>query len=248
MVFQALGDICLIKKEDKQLAQEILKKLPRFKSVYFSSKITGKLRKPNVIWLAGEKNTRTKIKENHCEFVIDISKVMFSKGNQEEKRQIVSQIKEKEDVLDMFAGIGYFTIPIAKLTPAKVWAIELNPDSVELLNQNITLNKIKDKVTVIEGDCKLKALELRRKFNRIHMGYFDVNNKKGTYDFLPTALKVCKKGGIIHFHELAEASKDIEKRVKEIAEKQGYKIKILNSRKVKKYSIKNYHWVIDLQI
>ena len=94
--FQALGQICLIKQKDKQVAQEILKKHSQFKSVYYQGKISGKLRKPQVEWLAGERNTLTKVKENYCEFLVDISKVMFSKGNQEEKRRIVSQIKDAE--------------------------------------------------------------------------------------------------------------------------------------------------------
>jgi tRNA wybutosine-synthesizing protein 2 len=237
--YQALGEICLIKQKDQKVAQEILNRHKRFKSVYYADKISGKLRKPEVIWLAGEKNTLAKVKENYCEFIVDISKVMFSKGNQEEKRRIVSQIKGKEDVLDMFAGIGYFTIPIAKLTPAKVWAIELNPDSVELLKHNIKLNKIKDKVTVIEGDCKIEALSIGKKFDRIHLGYFP-----NTYEFLPTALKVAKKSAIFHFHEISEKSEDIISKIKEITPK----IKVLKSKKVKKYCVSKYHWVIDFQL
>jgi len=236
--YQAIGTICLIKQKDKKIAQELLADYSRFKSVYYAGNISGQLRTPNVQWLAGEKNTLAKVKENNCEILVDISKVMFSRGNQEEKRRIVSQIKGKEDILDMFAGIGYFTIPIAKLTDAHVWAIELNPDAIELLKHNIKLNKIQDKVKIICGDSKIEALSLNKKFDRIHMGYFP-----GTYSFLPTALKVTKKGAIIHFHELAEDSQEIIDKIKKIEPA----IVIQKTTKVKKYGRKTWHWAIDLQ-
>jgi tRNA wybutosine-synthesizing protein 2 len=241
--YQALGQICLIKQKDKKVAQEILKKHNRFKSVYYSGKISGQLRKPNVQWLAGKKNTLTKVRENQCDFIVDISKVMFSKGNQEEKRRIVKQIQEGEEVIDMFAGIGYFTIPIAKLTSAKIWAIELNPDSIKLLKQNLKLNKIENKVKVIQGDSNIEAIALGKKFDRIHMGFFP-----GTYDFLPTALEICKEKGIIHFHEVAENPEQIEEKIKQISSQEKVKIKVLKKTKIKAYGIRIWHWVLDLQI
>jgi tRNA wybutosine-synthesizing protein 2 len=240
--YQALGEICLIKQKDRVRAREILQKHNRFRSVYYHGKIVGNKRTPNVQWLAGEKNTLTKVKENDCSFVLDISKIMFSKGNQEEKRKIVSQIKKKEAVLDMFAGIGYFTIPIAKLTQANVWAIDINPDSIDFLKKNLKLNKVEDKVVVIQGDSNIEALALGKKFDRIHMGYFP-----GTYAFLPAALKVCKKNGIIHFHEIAETSEQISNKLKEISTIEKRKIKIIGTRQVKEYGARKWHWVLDLQ-
>jgi tRNA wybutosine-synthesizing protein 2 len=237
--FQALGDICLIKIKDHHVGEHILKKFPRFRSVYYQGKISGKLRKPNVEWLAGERNPVTMVKENFCEFVVDISRVMFSKGNQEEKRRIVNQIQSGEEILDMFAGIGYFTIPVARLSGAKkVWAVELNPDAVELLKQNIELNHVLHKVKVIQGDSKKIVPELGQKFDRILMGYFP-----GTYEFLPAALEVARKGAIIHFHEIAEDSQEIISKIKEI----NPTIEILKTTKVKGYGIRTWHWVIDFK-
>jgi tRNA wybutosine-synthesizing protein 2 len=240
--YQALGGICLIKQKDRKRAKEILTKHKRFRSVYYHGKISGIFRKPDVQWLAGEKNTFTKVRENGCDFVMDISHVMFSKGNQQEKRRIVQQITGKENVLDMFVGIGYFTIPLAKLTPAKVWAIDLSKGCIEFLKQNLKLNKVEDKVTVIQGDSNIEALAIGKKFDRVHMGYFP-----GTYAFLPTALKVCKKNGIIHFHEIAETAEQIEEEIKKIASIEKRKIKIITRHKVKEYGAKKWHWVLDLQ-
>ena len=245
--FQALGEICLVKTKDRKIAKEILQKHSRFRSVYYSGKISGQKRVPNVQWLAGQKKTITVVRENGCDFVLDISKIMFSKGNQEEKRQIVKQIKKTEDVLDMFAGIGYFTIPMAKLTLANVWAIDINPNSIDFLKQNLKLNKVEDKVVVIQGDSNIEALAIGKKFDRVHMGYFDIHSKSGTYTFLPTALNVCKKNGVIHFHEVAEKIETIEEQIRIISKQEKVKIKVLNKRKVKAYGIRKWHWVLDLK-
>ncbi len=47
----------------------------------------------------------------------------------------------------MFAGIGYFTIPILKLEPRAqhVFACEINPDSVFALQQNLRRNGVVSK-------------------------------------------------------------------------------------------------------
>ena len=264
--FQALGQICLIKQKDRKVAKEILEKHNQFKSVYYQGKITGQLRKPDIIWLAGKKNPIARVRENQCDFIVDISKTMFSKGNQEEKRRIVKQInsafadkdrsdisrrlralqkqKDGEEVLDCFAGIGYFTIPIAKLTDAKVWAIELNPDAVSLLKQNLQLNKVADKVQVILGDCKTEAPKLNKKFDRILMGWFP-----GTYQFLPTAIQVAKSRAVIHFHELAETAEEIEQKIEKLIadSSQLRAVQVINKRKVKGYGVRKWHWVLDLQ-
>ena len=43
----------------------------------------------------------------------------------------------------MFAGIGYFTIPIAVHSNVKkIYAIEINPVSYNFLCENIKLNKV----------------------------------------------------------------------------------------------------------
>lgn len=237
--FQALGKICLIKTKNKQVAREILEKRPQFKSVYFQGKISGNLRKPNVVWLAGERNTLTRVRENYCDFIIDISKVMFSKGNQEEKRRIVKEIKDGDEVLDMFAGIGYFTIPIAKLTNCKkIWAIELNPDAVELLKQNLKLNKVENKVEVIQGDSKTEAIKLGRKFDKILMGFFK------SEDFLCTAKKVAKQKATIYMHFLAKEN-EAHNKIKNIAKQQNLKVVLL--RKIKEYAPRINHYVAKLK-
>ena len=232
MVYQAIGDICLIRVKDIKTAERILREHPKFKSVYYQGKIRGKYRLPKIDWLAGEKKTEVLHKENNCIFKLDIKKVMFSKGNQEEKRRMLEKVKPGEVGVDMFAGIGYWTIPIAKFSdPKTVYAIELNPKSHNFLRENIRINKVTDKVIALKGDCKHWCKSLGKVADKVIMGYFD------SVDFLPSALNVLKKAGIIYFHFVAK-----EDGIK--IKLEGLKVKKL--RQVKQIAPRTYHYVAEL--
>ena len=81
---------------------------------------------------------------------------MFSVGNVTEKMRISSFDCSNEVVVDLFAGIGYFTLPYLVNARAKfVHACEWNPRAVEALRKNMALNKIEeDRFAVHEGDCR----------------------------------------------------------------------------------------------
>jgi len=79
---------------------------------------------------------------------------MFSKGNLTERKRLVDQVKEGETIVDMFSGIGYFSLGLAKFSKAKkIYAIELNPESYHYLWENIKLNKVEDKIIPVFGNC-----------------------------------------------------------------------------------------------
>ncbi|HEX3000953.1 MAG TPA: SAM-dependent methyltransferase, partial [Methanoregula sp.] len=79
-----------------------------------------------VLWgTAGEVHHR----ESGYSFILDPQKVMFSMGNRNEKARIAELIRAgpgNERIADMFAGIGYFAIPMAG-AGARVHAMEINP-------------------------------------------------------------------------------------------------------------------------
>ncbi|MBL7206411.1 MAG: class I SAM-dependent methyltransferase family protein [Candidatus Aenigmarchaeota archaeon] len=238
--FQRIGDIVILnlKKQvdslDTEIAQTILDNFPYVKSIWKKSGIKGELRVPEVRHVLGEKRSITIHKENNCLFKMDISKVMFSQGNLKERGRLPEIIKDGEVVIDMFAGIGYFSIPIAKANPGcKIIAIEKNPDSVKLLRENCRLNKVNN-IEIVESDCR----DFCGSADRILMGYFP-----GTESFLEKAFSLLKDDGVVHYHNIYKENELWDKPLKEL--KEFGKMDILYKAKVKSYAPKVWHVVID---
>ena len=187
-----IGDILVVKKEPDNL-EEIIK-LPYINKVVKLGKIRGQKREPEVEMIYGE-GTETIHKENYCKYKFDVAKIMWSKGNTGERLRMSRIPQSSETIIDMFAGIGYFTIPMAVHSkPKKIYAIEINPISYTYLCENVKLNKVEDIVEPIFGDCALQDFD--HIADRIMMGYIG-----GTHHYLDSAMQYLKEGGIIHYHE-----------------------------------------------
>src|SRR3972149_7744046 len=126
-----------ILKYKKKIGGACLHILPYVHTVVLEKGIEGETRKPKIEILAGCKehdSTQTIMKEHGCQFLLDVSKVMWSKGNKSERERMMQLAKGNETVVDMFAGIGYFSIFLAKKAK-KVFALEINPQAVEYLQK-----------------------------------------------------------------------------------------------------------------
>jgi tRNA wybutosine-synthesizing protein 2 len=238
---KVIGDILLVKRDVKN--PETFLELPGVNRVVKLGRIKGLKREPEVNVLIGE-GTETIHRENHCFYKLDVSKIMWSKGNTTERKRIAGLVNEGETVVDLFAGIGYFSIPIAVHSPVeKIHSIEINPTAYNYLCENITLNDVSDKIKPLSGDCR--EITPEGVADRVLMGYIG-----NTHHYLDVALKALKdEGGVIHYHEsVPDKLKFIRPvdRVKESAE--GFEVDILNKRIIKQYSPGVYHVVVDAWI
>ena len=133
MKWKKIGDILVLDKYDPNDDFKEIAKKHNVKTIIKINKIEGDKREPQIKILYG-KETETINKENNCLFKLDLAKVMWSKGNNNERIRIANLVKEDETVIDMFAGIGYFSIPIGKFSPAqKIISTEINPNSYHYL-------------------------------------------------------------------------------------------------------------------
>jgi tRNA wybutosine-synthesizing protein 2 len=246
-----IGNIALIRCSEKldpylkEIGEIIMKLYPSIKSVLKIDKIEGIYRIPKVKIIVGD-NTETIHKEYGCKYKLDVSKLMFCLGNSFERVRTAIQVREWETIIDMFAGIGQFSIPAAKISrPKKIYAIEINPLAYYYLKENIKLNGTYN-IEAILGDSREIILnKLRRIADRIFMGYFPE-----TINFFEYALEaISEKGGIIHFHDLIEKENGLEKIIKEIfniANLKNYYVDIIDSHIVKSYSKYLVHIAIQI--
>jgi len=244
--WEKFGDVLIIKMggiENKRVVAEAYAKVLKCKTVLEDAGgIKGEERRPDFIFLYGN-NAETIHVENGIRYKFDASRIMFSSGNIEERIRMAEVAKKGETVVDMFAGIGYFTLPLAIYGKAKVYACEINPQAYEYLKENVMLNGVADRVKPLLGDCREVAPHSIA--DRVVMGYFD------SIPFFPYALRCIRDDGIIHFHIKCK-DEDFPERIMEIlrdkGKKQGWRVEMLDSRKVKSYAPRIIHGVIDIRV
>ena len=241
MKYKKIGDILIL---DTNYQGDDFKKLAQthnVKTIMKIDHIQGTKREP-VYRIPYGSETETVNKENGCLFKLDLAKVMWSKGNNNERLRIAKLVGDGETVIDMFAGIGYFSIPIGVHANAReVISIEINPNSYHFLCENIKLNKL-DNITPILGDCKVETPKF--KADRIIMGYV-----KTTHHYLKVAIDSLNEGGILHYHEtVPEKLMNTRPLERIISQSGGREVKLLKINKIKKYAPGVEHVVIDARI
>jgi tRNA G37 N-methylase Trm5 len=175
------------------IGRALLELVPSLKSSWLrTGRITGQFRKPDGLeFICGDPTTEIEHHENNIRYRFDFTQIMFSKGNVTERKYLPELVRKDEIIVDMFAGIGYFSLCIAKFAqPKQIYAIELNPVSYQYLKKNIEINKLTKSITPIEGDCSIEVPKLAEsglKADRVIMGVFPA-----PYQYLPHALLVAK--------------------------------------------------------
>jgi len=231
--FDLIGNIALVKfpyefkGNRKKFAEKILKENKSVRTVLEKSgKFSGRLRKMQTSWLAGEKNKEVLYKENGCSFRFNIDTTYFSSRLSGERKELSEKIKKGEEVLVMFAGVGPFSIVIAKNSKAKkVYSNEINREANKYAKLNLELNKLKGKVEFLSGD--IKKVDIKKKFDVIVMPRPRLKSS-----FLEQAFKFSKKGTRIYYYDFCKSDEIllIVEKVKEEAKRFKKKIKILKTK------------------
>ncbi len=230
--YDVIGDIAVLRVREGSkrfiplIAKAILLMHKNVKSIWCQiGPIVGDLRLRELTWVAGEKRAETIHKEHGCKFKVDIEKCYFSPRLSYERMRIVQQVKPSEVVVNMFAGVGTYSILIAKHTKVDViYSIDINLDAVNYMHENVKLNKVEGKVIPIEGDARAVIERgLKGVADRVLMPL-----PERAYEFLDCALLTLKpSGGIIHYYDFEHARKD-EDPVEKVRNKVSKRLRELN--------------------
>lgn len=252
--FDQIGDIIIVRIPDsllekkKLIGDTLLKEVKIVKSVFYQkSPVEGDFRTRNLEILAGENKTKTEYKEFGCRFVVDVANAFFSPRLSTERERIANLIQEGETMVNMFAGVGMFSIMAAKKKNCTVYSIDINPIASKLCEKNIEMNKLTGKVISINGDTvKIIEENLIDKSDRTLMLLPERSD-----EFLDSAIKTTKDGGIIHYysHIHAEKKSDAGKlSEKHYLEVTPVKSEILTSKIVRPVGPRYYQTVVDVKI
>ncbi len=212
-------------------------------------RVNGTYRVRRLVHIAGETRTVTFHRENGCVFKVDIEHAYFSPRLSGEHARVATQVRRGEVVVDLFAGVGPFAILIAKRYGGIVHAIDLNPFAVELLKENIRLNKVSNAVFPYLGDARLIVESYL-----MHVADRVIMNLPGmTYRFIDVACLAMKRdGGIVHYYQFGRGNNACEDAV-ETLEKgvrgAGRRVKkVLTVRKVRSTAPREWQIVVDAVI
>lgn len=192
--------------------------------------------------------------ENDVKYCFDVMRVMFCSGNTTERMHFSEVHAPGERVVDMFSGIGYFTLPLAMKGGVKeIIALEKNPDSCWYLRLNTLINGVGDKVKIFNGDNRVETGKTYEgQCDRVLMGYIPTCE-----EFLPRAYSFLRKGskpnsrvGVIHYHFNSGEKKEAHSCayghvVAQLGEDVAGTFTI-ELRQVKSYSPRTWHYVADV--
>ena len=215
-----------------------------------AGKVSGTYRLRDFEFIAGEHRTMTVHKENGCSYYVDVTKAYFSPRLSHERERVASLVKEGETVVDLFAGVGPFVVLIAKTREdAKVFAVDINPKAVEMLERNASLNRVENRVFPIVGDArKIVDEKLVGMTDRVIM-----NLPETACKFVDVACKAVKPtGGIVHFYGFVRSPDTLDNmksRFLEAVSKTGRKVeKFLEAKAVRETAPYECQAVLDAKI
>ena len=252
--FDQIGDIIIVRipnsllSKKKIIGETLLKEVKIAKSVFYqASAVEGDFRTRNLEILAGDPSTETEYKEFGCKFAVDVENAFFSPRLSTERERIANLTQEGEVMINMFAGIGMFSVMAAKKKKCTVYSLDINPVASKLCEKNIGMNKLAGKIISINGNAsEIIADKLMNKSDRTLMLLPERSD-----EFLESAINTTKDGGIIHYYAHIHADKKSE--VGKLSEEHFLSIspvqsEILGSKIVRAVGPRYYQTVVDVKI
>ncbi|MCE4599971.1 MAG: class I SAM-dependent methyltransferase family protein [Desulfurococcales archaeon] len=250
--FRQVGDIAVFSQthgvpyeEYRKAAEELLAVNPRIRSVWLKRETVGLERVAGLVHLAGDRVTRTIVKEYGVRFYVDISKAYYNPRLASEHHRVAQLVEDGEMVLDMFTGIGGFPLHIATARRALTVGVDLNIDALELAAESLKLNKSRLKGTVVYINADARSLPgiLRGVFDRVIM-----NLPKSSVEFLDAACKLVRNGGVIHVYVISGDESGARRIIEDTMAKHGCTAYIVNVKRVLDYSPGHAIYVVDARV
>ncbi len=206
------------------------------------SGIHGPLRTPDVRVLWGD-GTETVHVEGGVRYSLDVGHIMFSSGNLAERMGLPARVRPGDVIVDLFAGIGYFALPIALRSRAcLVYACEVNPVAFRYLTANIRLNRATNVIPLF-GDCR--GVAPRAVADWVIMGHFEAR------EYLDVAFESLRGRGTIVYHELCPKEQypdALTHRLADAARSRWKNVVSIRTRIVKSYAPGIVHATAELEV
>lgn len=253
--FDIIGDIAVLKIPDSLIekkniiANALLEQVKPLNTILLqSTPVSGDYRLRNLECIGGENKTTAQYREYGCIFNVDLATAYFSPRLSTERYRIAELVQPGENVINLFAGVGAFSIIIAKKVPSSMnYSIDINPEAHNQALENIKINRVTDNVIPILGDARDAIIPLKGKADRVLMPLPEM-----AAEYLDAAISVLKPpSGIIHYysHNYASRRQDaVNESMKEVKSVIKNKYSVISSRVVREVGPRWYQVVLDLKV
>ncbi len=255
--FDVVGDIAIVEIPPEQRSHEaeigaaILKTHRNVRTVLAKAgAVMGTYRLRDFTVIAGNPRTLTVHREFGCQYLVDVAKAYFSPRLSHEHQRVASLVQKGDTVVDLFAGVGPFSVLIARSQDdVRVFALDINPDAFALLKKNIFLNRVQNRITPLLGDARVIVQDkLAGIADRVIM-----NLPESASEFIDVACEAVKpSGGVVHFYGFVHQPDSVDSmkgRLSESVERAGRRVdQVLCIRTVRETAPYQSQVVLDAHI
>jgi tRNA G37 N-methylase Trm5 len=148
----------------------------------------------------------------------------------------------------MFTGVGPFALHIATRRAAHVYAIDINPDAISLLERSVAINHIVGRITPVVADAGLYVpANFLRSADRVIM-----NHPKGASEYIALACTAVTAGGTVHYYDFSggpNPEESFRKKVEQLVQRSERSVREIESiRRVRDSAPREFQMVADIVI
>ncbi len=245
--FDIVGGVVIVRANalegiDQQVFIEEVRRLyPGVKAIYVKEGTWGEHRVGRLRLLWGREVEYVEHREHGLRLWIPIHKAYYNPRLSTEHRLVAESVVPGERIIDMFAGIGGFSLHIASLADALVVANDINPYAVEAAIRNVEMNRkrLRGRIVVVMSDAAQLPVILRP-------GSWDrviANLPHGSTMFRDVYERLLRRGGLLMLYLVAGEAGEALLRIRE---ELGEGWMVAGWRRVLEYSPRRYIYRFNL--
>ena len=250
--YDIVGEVAIIEIPEelreyaRPIGECIMRVHKRVKSVY---SVEGPTKDPYRVrplrLIAGEDRDSTVHVEYGVRIHVYFKRAYINPSLGYEHYRVSRLVSDGERVLDMFSGVGGFTLHVASRSSSKVLAVDINPYAILSLKTSTRLNKLKGVVDAVCGDAKIVSSSLRPIFHRVIM-----NLPERSHLYIADACRViCEEGGYLHYYRFSGLySTPVVELMKGVASSGRRVARIDGVRRVLEASPSKHLYVVDAYV
>jgi len=233
----------VVKEYGKSNITRILRSIyPRIEAIYVKhgTEHDYRLGRLQLIW--GKEIKCIVYKEYGLKFFIDLHRVYFNPRLSTEHRLLAENVRNGEIIFDLFSGFGGFSIHIAHLKEALIYANDINPYAIYCLLKSIVLNrrKLRGKIIASVFDTR----DIPKYFKRSVADRIIANLPHKSIEFFETYNCLSHKDTILHLYIVGNDIEAVLNKIRDLIENKWL---FIGYRRVLDYSPYTYIFRIDLK-